>query len=159
MNLVLKGKTLFGIPLGGLNTVYLTIGLISWVGLCRVIRAEVMKHKNREYVLAAAAFGAGSFRRIFSHILPNVSHLIIIDFSLRFVGAVQSEVIISFLGLGAVDLPSWGLMISDARLSLSRGVWWEFTAASTAMFIIVLALNVFGDALRDALDPKMRGRG
>jgi len=157
LSLVLKGKTFLGIPLGGLTTVYLAIGLISWVGLCRIIRAEVLKHKNREYVLASKSFGASSFRQIFVHILPNISHLIIIDFSLRFVGAVQSEVIISFLGLGAVDLPSWGIMISDARLSLSRGVWWEFAGASIAMFILVLSLNIFGDSLRDSFDPKMKG--
>jgi peptide/nickel transport system permease protein len=155
-SLVLKGKTFLGIPMTGLNTVYLAIGLTSWVGICRIIRAEVIKHKEREYVLSAKAFGASSARQIFVHILPNIFHLVIIDFSLRFIGAIQAEVIISFLGLGAVNLPSWGVMISDAKLELSRGVWWQLAGATSAMFFIVLALNIFGDALRDALDPKLK---
>lgn len=156
LSLVLKGKTILGIPLSGLNSVYIAIGFTSWVGICRIIRAEVIKHKNRDYVLAARAFGASHSRQIFTHIMPNVFHLIIIDFSLRFISAIQSEVIISYLGLGAINVPSWGIMISDAKLELSRGVWWQLFGASFAMFLIVLALNVFGDALRDALDPKLK---
>ena len=156
LSMVLKNKVLFGIPLSGLNSVYIAIGFTSWVGICRIIRAEVIKHKNRDYVLAAKAFGAPGSRQIFTHIMPNVFHLVIIDFSLRFIAAIQSEVIISYLGLGAVNLPSWGIMISDAKQELSRGVWWQLFGATFAMFIIVLALNVFGDALRDALDPKLK---
>jgi len=155
-SMVLKGKLILGIPMSGLNSVYLAIGLTSWVGICRIIRGEVIKHKEREYVLSARAFGAGNFRQMFVHILPNIFHLVIIDFSLRFIAAIQAEVIISFLGLGAVNLPSWGVMISDAKLELSRGVWWQLAGATSAMFFIVLALNIFGDALRDALDPKLK---
>ncbi len=155
-NLVLKNQVIFGISMSGLNSVYLAIGLTSWVGICRIIRGEVIKHKEREYVLSAKAFGAGGLRQIFTHIMPNIFHLIIIDFSLRFIAAIQAEVIISFLGLGAVGVPSWGVMISDAKMELSRDVWWQLTGATTAMFFIVLALNLFGDALRDALDPKLK---
>lgn len=151
----LKGATLFGYRLDGLTAVYLALGLTSWVGLCRLIRGEVMKHKNRDYVTAANAYGASKARVIFRHVIPNVTHLILIDFSLRFVGFIHAEVILSFLGLGAKDEPSWGVMIDDARLELSRECWWQMAAATLAIFGISLALNIVGDALRDALDPKI----
>ncbi len=146
------------IPLTGITAVYLAIGLTSWVGLCRLIRGEVIKHKQRDYVMAAKAFGASDLYILFRHIVPNVFHIVIIDFSLRFVGFIQAEVTLSFLGLGAKEQPSWGVMIDDARQELGRGVWWQMVAATVAIFIISLALNIVGDALRDALDPKLRGR-
>ena len=142
----------------GMFAVYLALGLTSWVGLCRLIRGEVIRHKNREYVQAARALGVGKLRRLFVHILPNVFHVVIINFSLQFPIAIKSEVILSYLGLGVQNRPSWGTMIDDAKLELARGVWWQLAAATGAMFIIVLALNILGDALRDALDPKLRGR-
>jgi peptide/nickel transport system permease protein len=141
----------------GIYAVYLALGLTTWVSLCRLIRGEFIKHKEREYVMAARALGAGHFRIIFRHILPNVLHIVIINFSLRFVFAIQAEVILSYLGIGVQDMPSWGIMINDAKVELARGVWWQLAGATGAMFIIVLAFNVFGDALRDALDPKLRG--
>ena len=153
---VLKDATIFGHKIQGVTPVYLALGLTSWVGLCRLIRGEVMKHKNRDYVTAANAYGASTPRVIFKHVIPNVTHLILIDFSLRFVGFIHAEVILSFLGLGAKDEPSWGVMIDDARLELSRGYWWQMAAATMAIFGISLALNIVGDALRDALDPKIR---
>ena len=153
---VLHDKTLFGHKLTGITTVYLAIGLTSWVGICRLIRGEVMKHKQREYVLAARSYGCSNRRIIFRHLMPNVFHLVIIDFSLRFVAFIHAEVILSFLGLGESVRPSWGAMINDARIELSRGVWWQMAAATAAIFFISLALNIFGDALRDSLDPKLR---
>ncbi len=142
----------------GLGAIYLALGLTSWEGLCRVIRAEVMRHKDREYVQAAKAIGAGDMRRLFKHILPNVLHLVIINFSLQFQTAIKSEVILSYLGLGVQGRPSWGTMIDDAKLELARGVWWQLVSATVAMFIVVLAFNILGDALRDALDPKLKGK-
>jgi ABC-type dipeptide/oligopeptide/nickel transport system permease subunit len=153
---VLRDKTLFGHKLTGIISVYLAIGLTSWVGICRLIRGEVMKHKEREYVLAARSYGCSDSRIIFKHLIPNVFHLVIIDFSLRFVAFIHAEVILSFLGLGETERPSWGAMINDARIELSRGVWWQMAAATIAIFLISLALNIFGDALRDSLDPKLR---
>ncbi len=153
---VLRDKTLFGYKLTGITSVYLAIGLTSWVGLCRLIRGEVIKHKEREYVLAAKSYGCSGKRIIFRHLIPNVFHLVIIDFSLRFVSFIHAEVILSFLGLGEATRPSWGAMINDARVELSRGVWWQMAAATVAIFFISLALNIFGDALRDCLDPKLR---
>ncbi|MGD9109964.1 MAG: ABC transporter permease [Phycisphaerales bacterium] len=153
---VLRDKTLFGYKLTGITSVYLAIGLTSWVGLCRLIRGEVIKHKERDYVLAAKSYGCSGRRIIFKHLIPNVFHLVIIDFSLRFVSFIHAEVILSFLGLGEATRPSWGAMINDARIELSRGVWWQMAAATIAIFFISLALNIFGDALRDCLDPKLR---
>ena len=139
-----------------LVSVYLAIGFTSWVGLCRILRGEFMKHKEREYVLAARSLGFGSWRVIFRHIFPNVFHIVIIQFSLRFVYSILAEVILSYIGVGVEKEPSWGIMISDAKLELARGYWWQFAGATGAMFLIVLSLNLFGDALRDAVDPRLR---
>jgi ABC-type dipeptide/oligopeptide/nickel transport system permease subunit len=140
----------------GIFAVCLALGVTSWVGLARLIRAEFFKHKEREYVAAAAALGGGHFRRIM-HIMPNVLHIVIIGFSLRFVTAIKSEVILTYLGLGAqTGTASWGLMIDDAKGELVQGIWWGLTCATLAMFPIVLAFSLFTDALRDAVDPKLR---
>lgn len=143
----------------GLSTLCLAIGLTSWIGHCRIIRSEFMKHREREYVQGATALGAGHMRRIFLHILPNTFHLVLINFSLGFVTAVKSEVILSYLGMGVrPGTPSWGMMISDAKLELAREVWWGLAAATLFMFFLVLAFTLFNDALRDALDPKLKSR-
>ncbi len=142
----------------GIFAVYIALGATSWVTLCRLIRGEVMKHKEREYVQAAEAIGGGHFRKLFIHILPNVTHIVIINTSLQFQFAIKSEVILSYLGLGVQGEPSWGTMIDDAKLELSRGVWWQLAGATLAMFVVVLAFNLLGDALRDSLDPKLKGK-
>ncbi|MFZ9033980.1 MAG: ABC transporter permease [Anaerohalosphaeraceae bacterium] len=153
---VLRDRNIFGWEIRGITAVYLAIGLTSWVGICRLIRGEIIKRKESEYVLAARALGCSNSRIIFRHLLPNVFHVIIINFSLRFVSFIHAEVILSFLGLGETDKPSWGGMIDAARTELARNVWWEMAAATVAIFFISLALNIFGDALRDCLDPKLR---
>lgn len=140
----------------GTMVLYIALGVTSWVGLARVIRGEFLKHKSREYVIAAASLGAGHASRIFRHILPNTLHQVIISFSLLFQSAIKSEVILSYLGLGVQGQPSWGIMIDDAKLELARGVWWQLAAASAFLFFLVLSFNIFGDALRDALDPKLK---
>jgi ABC-type dipeptide/oligopeptide/nickel transport system permease subunit len=141
----------------GLPVVIVSLGLTDWVGLCRLLRGEVFKHRERDYVMAARAAGAGNTRILVRHILPNVFHIIIITFSLGAVGYVQAEVALTFLGLGISSKPSWGRMIDDSRLELLRGAWWQLTAATVAIFILCLALNILGDALRDAMDPRLRG--
>jgi peptide/nickel transport system permease protein len=140
----------------GMTAIYVALGITAWVSLARVIRGEFVKHKSRDYVIAAESLGAGHLSRIFKHILPNVSHFIIINFSIQFMSAIKSEVILSFLGLGVQGQPSWGVMIDDARLELSRGVWWQLAGATIAMFFVVLAFNILGDSLRDAIDPKIK---
>ena len=152
-----KNVTILGVDLSGIHGVYIALGIISWIGTCRLVRAEVMKIRELEYVMAARATGTGNLMILFRHVMPNVFHLGIINFSLGFVGAVSAEVILSYLGLGvAVGTPSWGTMINAARQDLFIGRWWELTSAVTALFFLVLALNIFGDRLRDALDPKLR---
>ena len=140
----------------GLAGIYLGIGLTTWVGVCRTIRAEVMKHKAKAYVQAAKVLGYSHLRVMFRHILPNVAHIILIQFSIRFPGAVATEVFISFLGIGVQGEPSWGIMINNARLRLWQGVWWEMTFVTLAIFVLVLVFNHLADYLRDRLDPALR---
>lgn len=140
----------------GMMGVYISLSATAWIGLARVIRGEFMKHKNREYVVAAESIGASQMSRIFKHIFPNVAHFMILNLSMQFMSAIKAEVILSFLGLGVQGQPSWGVMIDDAKLELARGVWWQLTGATIAMTIVILALNMVGDALRDALDPKVK---
>ena len=134
------------------------LGLTDWVGLCRLIRGETIKLRDSDLVAAGRAAGLSEARILFRHILPNVSHLIIVTFTLGAVGYLQVEVVLAFLGIGVTSKPSWGRMVDDAKLAVMRGVWWEATAATAAIFVICMALTLLGDALRDALDPKTRGR-
>jgi len=140
----------------GLLGIYLGIGFTTWVGTCRTIRGEVMKHKDRAYVQAARTLGYSHLRIMFRHILPNVAHIILIQFSIRFPSAVSTEVFISFLGIGVQGEPSWGVMINNARLRLWQGVWWEMTFTTVAIFLLVLVFNHVADWLRDRLDPALR---
>lgn len=143
----------------GLLNVYIAVGVTSWVTLCRLVRAEFMKHKQRDYVLAAEMIGASDSRKIFRHILPNVAHLGFVQFGLGFVAAIKFEVILSYLGVG-VDptTPSWGIMLDDAKLELSRPFWGNLVSATIFMFFLVLAFNLFNDALRESLDPKLKNK-
>jgi ABC-type dipeptide/oligopeptide/nickel transport system permease subunit len=141
----------------GIFAVNIALGMTTWVSLARLIRAEFMKHKGRDYVVAASALGAGNFRKIFLHITPNVLHIIIISFSLRFVTAIKSEVVLTYLGLGAqTGSASWGLMIQDNQGVFMQGYWGGLVGVTVAMFFICLAFSMFSDALRDAFDPKIR---
>jgi len=152
-----KDVKVLGLDLSGIHGLYLALGVLSWIGTCRLVRAETLKVRETDYVLAARAVGTRPIVILFRHVLPNVLHLGIIRFSLGLVGAIEGEVTLSYLGLGVdVGQPSWGIMINNARMELFAGRWWELTAAVTAMFVLVLALNIFGDRLRDALDPRLK---
>ena len=140
----------------GLLGIYMGIGLTTWVGVCRTVRAEVMKQTERAYVQAAKTLGYSHLRIMFRHILPNVAHIILIQFSIRFPSAISTEVFISFLGIGVQGEPSWGVMIDNARRRLCQGVWWEMTFTTVAIFILVLVFNHLADYLRDRLDPALR---
>jgi len=143
----------------GLINVYIAVGITSWVTLCRLIRGEFMKHKHRDYVSAAEAIGAGHGRKIFRHIMPNVAHLAFVQFGLGFVAAIKIEVILSYLGLGVdPSTPSWGIMIDDAKLELARPFWGNLLAATLFMFGLILSFNLFNDALRESLDPKLKNK-
>jgi len=143
----------------GILTIVLILGLTGWTGTFRLIRAEYLKHKAREYVQAADAIGASNTRRMFIHIFPNVSHVVLVQMSIYAVGFIKAEVILSFLGFGVpVDVVSWGSMLNEAQNELILGKWWQLVAAGTAMAVLVTAFSLFTDALRDALDPKLKGR-
>ena len=141
----------------GLGSISIALGVTGWVGLCRLIRGETMRQSERQYVAAARALGQSHWNIITRHLLPNVMHLVLINFVLGFSGIVLSEAILSYLGVGCpVGTASWGVMIDSGRSELRRDpvVWWNLTAATTALFGLVLSLNLFGDALRRAFDPK-----
>jgi peptide/nickel transport system permease protein len=140
----------------GSLTVILILGLTGWTGTFRLVRAEYMKHKVRDYVRAADAVGASNARRMFVHILPNVSHVVLVQLSLHVVLFIKSEVVLSFLGFGVgVDTVSWGSMLAEAQTELLLGNWWQLAAATGAMAVLVTAFSLFTDALRDALDPRL----
>lgn len=141
----------------GVLTIVLILGLTGWTGAYRLIRAEYMKHKAREYVMAADAIGASHFRKMFSHIFPNVSHVALVQMSILVVGFIKAEVILSFLGFGVpVGTVSWGSMLNEAQNELILGKWWQLVAASAGMAVLVTAFSLFTDSLRDALDPKLK---
>lgn len=141
----------------GVTTIILILGLTGWTGIFRLVRAEYMKHRTREYVQAADAIGVSHGRRMFVHIFPNVSHVSLVQLSVHAVGFIKSEVILSFLGFGVpVDKVSWGSMLGEAQNELILGYWWQLAAATLAMALLVTAFSMFTDALRDALDPKIK---
>ncbi len=134
--------------------VYAAFCATFWIGPCRVIRGEALKLRELEYVQAAKVLGYGQIRILLRHLLPNVSHLMLINFSLLFIGAIKSEVILSFLGLGVQDGASWGLMITFAKDEVVNGFFWQIGVATAFMFGLVLAFNILSDGLQDILDPK-----
>jgi len=141
----------------GISTVILILGLAGWTGIYRLVRAEYIKHRTREYVRAAEAIGATHLSRMFVHILPNISHVVLVQLSLHVVFFIKAEVILSFLGLGVrVDQVSWGTMLSEAQAELVLGHWWQLVATTICMAVFVTAFSLLTDALRDALDPKLR---
>ncbi len=135
------------------------LGLTSWTGLARLIRGEVLKMRELEYVLAARASGVGHFSILSNHLLPNLMHLVLIAMVMDFSGLVLAEAVLSYVGVGVDPSTfSFGTMINAARLELSREpvVWWSLTAAFVFMLLLVLSANLFADAVRDAFDPRAR---
>jgi oligopeptide transport system permease protein len=141
----------------GILPIVLILSLTGWTGIYRLIRAEYIKHSNREYVKAAQAIGATNWSRMFVHILPNVSHVALVQLSQHTVQFIKAEVILSFLGFGVpVDMVSWGTMLAEAQNELVIGKWWQLFAAGASMAVLVTAFSLFTDSLRDALDPKLK---
>lgn len=138
----------------------LILGLTSWTGLCRLLRAETLKLRELEYVQAARALGVRQGMILLRHILPNLFHLVLISVALDFSSLVLAEAALSYINIG-VDptMESWGNMINSARLEMARDpvVWWSLAAAFVFMFALVLAANLFADAVRDAFDPRRGG--
>lgn len=137
------------------------LGITSWTGLCRMLRGEALKLREVDYVQASVAFGVSHWKIILRHIQPNVMHIVLIAVVLDFSGLVLAEAVLSYIGIG-VDptMQSWGNMINSARLEMAREpvVWWSLLAAFVFMFTLVLAANLFSDAVRDAFDPRIRQR-
>ena len=138
------------------------LGLTSWTGLARLLRGEALKLSQLEYIQAAHAFGVSNARILGRHILPNVAHIVIIALVMDFSGLVLAEAVLSYVGVG-VDpaTTSFGTMINAARLEMGREpiVWWSLAAAFFFMFVLVLAANLFADAVRDGFDPRVRVGG
>jgi len=125
-----------------------------WTTTARLVRGEVIKLRQLEFVEAAHAIGVPEYTIIFRHILPNTLHILLVQSTINFVAAIKSEVILSFLGLGVKDGMSWGLMIAESTFEVLAGFFNNFLAASLLMFGLVMAFNAFSDALQDALDPR-----
>ena len=141
----------------GIVPIVLVLSLTGWTGIYRLMRAEYIKHANREYVKAAQAIGASNASRMFRHILPNVSHVALVQLSQHTVSFIKAEVILSFLGFGVpVDMVSWGTMLAEAQTELVSGKWWQLVAAGASMAVLVTAFSLLTDSLRDALDPKLK---
>lgn len=138
----------------GTLQVCVALGVTGWVSMARVLRGETLKLRELDYVAAARALGASDWRILTRHVLPNLMHLVVITFVLLFSRLVLTEATLSWLGIG-VD-GSWGQMIDQARDELARDpmVWWNLTAAALGLFGLILAVNLLGDTLRDALDPR-----
>lgn len=125
-----------------------------WTGTGRLVRAEVMKIKTREFVLAARAIGLPGPLILVRHVLPNTVHILLVQASLAFVAAIKTEVILSFLGLGVQHGVSWGLMLAESTQEVLAGHFNNFLAASLMLFTLLLGFNLLTDALQDAFDPK-----
>ena len=139
----------------GLSSMCVAIAATSWVAVMRLVRGEVLRHKDSDYVLAARSLGAGSRRIMFSEILPNVVHVAIVTSSLVLLASVKAEVILTYLGLGIQDGASWGLLITGASQDLTNEIWGPLAGTVTAMFLLIYSLSAIGDALRDVLDPRV----
>src|SRR5690606_29171065 len=135
------------------------LGVTGWAGLCRLLRAETLKLRELDYVLAARAFGASPARIMVRHLLPNVMHIVLITVVLEFSTLVLYEAVLSYLGVGVdPSMNSFGTMINLARLEMSRDpmIWWSLLSAFAFMLALVLSANLFADAVRDAFDPRAR---
>ena len=137
------------------------LGITSWTGLCRLLRGEALKLRELDYVQAARAFGASTAQILRRHILPNVMHIVLISVALDFSILVLAEAVLSYVGIGVdPSTVSFGTMINAARAELAREpvVWWSLAAAFGFMLTLVLAANLFADAVRDAFDPRRQLR-
>ncbi len=135
----------------------LILGITSWTGLCRYIRAETLKLREMDYVAAAKVQGVRHLKILSQHILPNVMHIVLITIALDFSGLVLAEAVLAYVQIGVdPSTESWGNMISNARMEMARDpvIWWSLAGAFSFMFILVLAANIFADAVRDVLDPR-----
>jgi ABC-type dipeptide/oligopeptide/nickel transport system permease subunit len=140
---------------GGLTIVTIMIGLFSWAHNARIIRGEVLRVKNYEYIDAAKSLGASRTRIIFRHILPNVLHIIIVLITLQIATAILVEAAVSFLGFGDPNAITWGQQLEGASDAVKQA-WWEGIFPGFFITVLVLGFSLLGNGLRDALDPRLR---
>jgi len=140
-----------------INYVMIVIGLVSWPGITRMVRAEFLKLKKQEFVEAAIASGLSDISIMFRHILPNALHPVFVYATLGVAGAILTEAGLSFLGLGVQPpVASWGNILTSGKDYLLQNIWWLSVFPGIMLFITVLAFNLFGEGLRDALDPRLK---
>lgn len=132
---------------------YIAMIFTFWTATARLVRAEVMRIRNQDYVKSARAIGLPGWRIVVRHVLPNTSHILLVQGTLVFVAAIKAEVILSFLGLGVQNGVSWGVMLAESTQEVIAGHFGNFLAASCLLFLFLLGLNLFSDALQDALKP------
>lgn len=148
---VILGRTFSG----SIGIVILVIGLTSWMYLARIVRANVLSLKELDYISASKALGASDTRIFFSHLIPNTLGPIIVSATLGLASAILTEAYVSFLGLGVQQPTStWGNMMQQAQSFLIRGAWWMWVFPSLFIVFIILCINLLGDGLRDAFDPR-----
>ncbi len=141
----------------GILTIVLAIAATGWVGMARLVRGQVLQLKEMEFVLAARTLGASTKRLLAKHLIPNTLGLIIVNLTLTIPTAIFAEAFLSFIGIGiAPPNTSWGLMINDGVSVILTGYWWRLVFPAILISVTMFAFNVFGDGLRDALDPRSR---
>lgn len=142
-----------------LVTTVVVIGLTSWPGAARLVRGQFLSLKGQEYITAARAIGASPARIIRRHLFPNSLAVIIVEATVWLSFAILLEASLSYLGLGVqIPTPSWGNMLQQGQSEVLNGAWWLTVFPGLAIFLIALAFNLMGDGLRDAFDPRLRGR-
>ena len=139
-----------------LMMIMIILGLISWPGLARLIRGQILAEREKDFVLAARALGIKSNVIILRHILPNIINIVIVSMTLSYAGSLLTEAGLSFLGFGVVPpSPSWGNMLNGAQQSsVIQLYWWRWILPAVCVLIAALSVNIVGDGLRDAMDPK-----
>lgn len=141
----------------GLTTIIVALVATGWTGMARLVRGQILQIKQMEFVLAARTLGAGTTRLLFKHLIPNSMGPIIVNMTLTVPSAIFAEAFLSFIGLGVQPpLASWGTMVSDSIVTINSGYWWRLVFPSFFISLTMFSFNVFGDGLRDALDPKLR---
>ncbi len=149
----------FSAALGpSIQNVMLVLAILGWPGIARIVRAEILSLREREFMEAATALGINDFKKITSHLIPNTMASIIVSATTGVASAILTESALSFLGLGvSVPVPSWGNMITEAqKLKVLQDRWWQWIPPGLAIFLAVISFNLVGDGLRDALDPRLK---
>ncbi len=143
-----------------ITLVMVLLGLLGWTGLARLVRAQILSERERDYITAARALGVKNSKIVTNHILPNIMPLIIVDATLEYAGNLLSESGLSFLGFGVQEpTPSWGNMLTAAQSSyVLKFYWWRWVFPVLAIFLVSFSINLIGDALRDAIDPRVTER-